>query len=60
MYVLVLENNYISSSYEIFQLIIEKHRSKATTKNYIKAYYIIYLLCSYAHVESNKSIFYIL
>jgi len=42
MYVLVRQNNYISCSYELFQLITEKHRSKATTKkNYTKAYYII-------------------
>ena len=28
----------------------KKHRSKATTKIYTKAYYIIYVLCRYAHV----------
>jgi hypothetical protein len=31
-YALVQQNNYRSSSYELLQLIIEKHRSKATTK----------------------------
>jgi hypothetical protein len=44
MYVLVRQNNYISCSYELFQLITEKHRSKATTKKIIlkhtKLYYI--------------------
>jgi len=60
MYALVWQNNYRSCSYELFKLIREKRRSKATTTNYTKAYHIIYLLCSYAHVESNRIRFYIL
>jgi len=43
--------NYI---YELFLLIIEKHRFKATIKTLSKVYHIIYSLCRSTHEESNK------
>jgi len=48
--------NYI---YELFLLIIEKHRFKAK-KICTKVYHIIYSLCRSTHQESNKIEFFIL
>jgi hypothetical protein len=38
------QNNNRRCNYELFQLIIEKHRSKATTKNILK-HTILYIYC---------------
>jgi len=45
MYILVRQNNYRRCNYELFQLITEKHRSKATIKKNILNHIILYIYC---------------
>ena len=58
MYALVQQNNYRSCSYDLFQLIIEKHKSKAATKNILK-HTIFYIYCVYMLIWSLRKLYFI-